>query len=103
MQSAFSNLFFSVYQVQRPVDIKNRPKIPIPDEDPYSEAAGTASSSGSSGLDVSAGEGKTAKDNGLSGAAAREQLVLQQSQQTGNRKSEKPPKLPPRDAHAFKV
>lgn len=38
--------------VQRPVvDIKNRPRIPIPDEDPYSVAGnGSGGSSGSSGF-----------------------------------------------------
>lgn len=78
------NLFS--YAVQRPVDIKNRPRIPVPDEDPYSEA-NSASSSGSSGGGGSAGEG-TGKERV---AAAREQLLLQ-SAQFG-----KPPKLPPRD------
>lgn len=39
--------------VQRPLDIKNRPRIPIPDEDPYSIAGnsgGSGVSSGSSGF-----------------------------------------------------
>jgi hypothetical protein len=36
------------FPVQRAVDIKNRPRIPIPDEDPYSVAGG--GSSGSSGF-----------------------------------------------------
>lgn len=69
------------------MDIKNRPRIPIPDEDPYSEAAGSSSSTGSSGLggSGSAGEGGAGKDN-ISG---REQL--------GMKRTEKPPKLPPRD------
>lgn len=84
--------------VQRPVDIKNRPRIPIPDEDPYSEAAGSASSSGSSGLggSGSAGEGSGIRDIGSVVAATREQLLMQ-SQQLGAKRSEKPPKLPPRD------
>lgn len=78
--------------VQRPVDIKNRPRIPIPDEDPYSEAGNSASSSGSSaGGSGSAGEGGRERI-----AATREQLLIQ-SQQFGTRRSEKPPKLPPRD------
>ena len=33
-------------KVERPVDIRNRPRIPVPDEDPYS----VAGSSGSSGV-----------------------------------------------------
>lgn len=65
----------SLLPVQRPVDIKNRPRIPIPDEDPYSIA----------------GNG-----GGSSVAATREQLILQ-TQQLAQRRSEKPPKLPPRD------
>ncbi|KAJ8952543.1 hypothetical protein NQ314_007512, partial [Rhamnusium bicolor] len=51
--------------VQRVIDIKNRPRIPIPDEDPYSIAGTGSGSSGSSGF---AGGGV---------AATREQLVLQ--------------------------
>ena len=88
-------LLFCFYStVQRPVDIKNRPKIPIPDEDPYSEAAGSASSSGSSGLggSGSAGEGNGNKDVPV----AREHLVTS-LHQTGAKRSEMPPKLPPRD------
>jgi hypothetical protein len=82
--------------VQRPLDIKNRPRIPIPDEDPYSEAAGSASSSGSSGLggSGSAGEGNGSRDIGSVVAATREQLLIQSQ---GLKRSEKPPKLPPRD------
>jgi len=86
--------------VQRPVDIKNRPKIPIPDEDPYSEAAGSASSSGSSGLGGSGSAGEGGKDVGLT----RDQLISP-SHQLGIKRSEKPPKLPPRDniyPHALK-
>lgn len=77
--------------VQRPVDIKNRPRIPVPDEDPYSEA-NSASSSGSSGGGGSAGEGPGKERV----AATREQLLIQSSQ-FGTKRSEKPPKLPPRD------
>lgn len=42
--------------MQRPLDIKNRPRIPIPDEDPYSIAGnggGSGGSSGSSGFGTS--------------------------------------------------
>lgn len=53
---------FLCLTVQRPVDIKNRPRIPIPDEDPYSEAAVSASSSGSSGLG-----GSGSADGGIAG------------------------------------
>jgi hypothetical protein len=62
----------------------------VPDEDPYSEA-NSASSSGSSGGGGSAGEG-TGKERV---AAAREQLLIQTAQ--FGKRSEKPPKLPPRD------
>lgn len=45
-------MLFLFWIVQRPVvDIKNRPRIPIPDEDPYSVAGnGSGGSSGSSGF-----------------------------------------------------
>lgn len=69
--------------VQRALDIKNRPRIPIPDEDPYSVAGNGGGSSGSSG------------PAGIV-AATREQLLAQQ-QQHQQRRSEKPPKLPPRE------
>ena len=133
--------------VQRPiVDIKNRPRIPIPDEDPYSVAGnGSGGSSGSSGFGASAmssmmslqqqqllqqqqqqSQSMTGNNNGNSSgiatngnannnvlqhlnngmvagmngsghvAATREQLIMQ-SQQLAHKRSEKPPKLPPRD------
>ncbi|XP_034243150.1 uncharacterized protein LOC117646377 isoform X2 [Thrips palmi] len=70
--------------VKRVVDIRNRPRIPIPDEDPYS-VAGSGGSSGSS-------------------SGARESAQLQQQpapqglgQHKLGRRSDKPPKLPPRD------
>lgn len=91
----------SLFTVQRLVDIKNRPRIPIPDEDPYSVAGnggGSGGSSGSSGF----GNGNAIVTspsgiiNGGTVAATREQLLLQ-TQQIAARRSEKPPKLPPRD------
>lgn len=109
--------------MQRPiVDIKNRPRIPIPDEDPYSVAGnGSGGSSGSSGFGAgsshhsqqqqqqqsAAGMGvgmHTLNGAGMNGgtavaghvAATREQLLLQ-TQQLAHKRSEKPPKLPPRD------
>lgn len=107
-----TSMTFSLFPtVQRPiVDIKNRPRIPIPDEDPYSVAGnGSNGSSGSSGF----GSGHQQQlqqqqhqqqqlgkhlNNGSSGhvAATREQLLLQ-TQQLAHKRSEKPPKLPPRD------
>ena len=70
--------------LRNPVDIRNRPRIPVPDEDPYSITMnGGSSGSGSSGF----GPGHV--------AATREQLMMQ-SQKLG-RRSDKPPKLPPRD------
>jgi len=68
------------------MDIKNRPRIPIPDEDPYSIAGNGSGSSGSSGF------------AGGSVAATREQLLIQ-SQQHAQRRGDKPPKLPPRDMY----
>lgn len=79
--------------VQRPVDIKNRPRIPIPDEDPYSIAGNGGGSSGSSGFGASGSSGEIGRDRV---AATREQLMMQ-SQKISNKRSEKPPKLPPRD------
>lgn len=82
--------------VQRLVDIKNRPRIPIPDEDPYSVAGNGGGSGGSSG---SSGFGNGT--NGLMGPIAngngiptRDPMAIQQ---TAGKRSEKPPKLPPRD------
>lgn len=93
--------------MQRLVDIKNRPRIPIPDEDPYSVAGnggGSGGSSGSSGFGngnaivaspaLVNGNGPITNGNGV--AATREQLMMQAQQHAG-RRSEKPPKLPPRD------
>ncbi|KXJ79709.1 hypothetical protein RP20_CCG028421 [Aedes albopictus] len=76
--------------VHRPVDIKNRPRIPIPDEDPYSVAGNGGGSSGSSGFGASG--------SGMVGAS-RDHLMGggQGGQPMGQRRSEKPPKLPPRD------
>lgn len=81
--------------VQRPVDIKNRPRIPIPDEDPYSVAGNGGGSSGSSGFGTNGVNGGNGQQQGHV-AATREQLILQ-TQQLAQRRSEKPPKLPPRD------
>ncbi|CAO1413228.1 unnamed protein product [Diamesa tonsa] len=87
--------------LQRPVDIKNRPRIPIPDEDPYSIAGSGEANSGSSGYGVSGSFGEERgrerdRERGTVVAATREQLIMQ-SQQFGLKRSEKPPKLPPRD------
>ena len=71
-----------VLALQRPVDIKNRPRIPIPDEDPYSVAGVSSSSGPSEGLNPS--------------REAREQLYIQSSSYH-HRRGERPPKLPPRE------
>ncbi|XP_032571238.1 uncharacterized protein LOC6608732 isoform X1 [Drosophila sechellia] len=93
--------------VQRPiVDIKNRPRIPIPDEDPYSVAGnGSGGSSGSSGfgsghqaqLHPQQQLGKHLNGNGGGHVAATREQLLMQTQQLAHKRSEKPPKLPPRD------
>jgi len=82
---------FSV-TVKRAMDIRNRPRIPIPDEDPYS-VAGSGGSSGSSGV----GTGTSGNGNGNGMVAATREQLLQQQQQLLQRRSDKPPKLPPRD------
>ncbi|CAO1407314.1 unnamed protein product [Diamesa serratosioi] len=76
-------------QVYRAFDIRNRPRIPIPDEDPYSIAGNEIDSSASSGFGTSGIYGQV--------AATREQFLMQQQQQHLHRRNEKPPKLPPRD------
>lgn len=78
--------------VKRAIDIRNRPRIPIPDEDPYS-VAGSGGSSGSSGV----GTGTNGTGNGTGMVAAAREQLLQQQQQLLQRRSDKPPKLPPRD------
>lgn len=90
------SIFFKYFilLVQRLVDIKNRPRIPIPDEDPYSVAGNGGGSSGSSGFGPQL-NGGVANGNGHV-AMTREQLLLQ-TQNLAQRRSEKPPKLPPRD------
>ena len=73
---------YIVLALQRPVDIKNRPRIPIPDEDPYS-IAGVSSSIGVSEAFQQDRE-------------AREQIYAQ-STSSRQRRAERPPKLPPRE------
>ncbi|GLG95027.1 Uncharacterized protein GBIM_02086 [Gryllus bimaculatus] len=73
-----------------PLDIRNRPRIPVPDEDPYSVAgSGGSGGSGSSG----------ASSGGAGGvvAAAREQLLQQREALLARGRADRPPKLPPRD------
>lgn len=72
-----------VLALQRPVDIKNRPRIPIPDEDPYS-IAGLSSSSGPS-------------DAREAGRDTRQESIYGQSSAYQARRGERPPKLPPRE------
>ncbi|CAB0038339.1 unnamed protein product, partial [Trichogramma brassicae] len=81
--------------VPRPVDIKNRPRIPIPDEDPYS-IAGTSSST-ERGIGSSGGHPAFA-------AYKQHQLEREHARLTGHRRgggsaggAGKPPKLPPRE------
>jgi hypothetical protein len=88
----FSYSEISYVPVKRAIDIRNRPRIPIPDEDPYS-VAGSGGSSGSSGV----GTGTTGTGNGTGMVAATREQLLQQQQQLLQRRSDKPPKLPPRD------
>lgn len=71
-----------VLALQRPVDIKNRPRIPIPDEDPYS-IAGVSSSIGVS-------------ESFQQDRDTRDQIYIQ-SMNSRQKRTEKPPKLPPRE------
>ncbi|OAD58164.1 hypothetical protein WN48_00701 [Eufriesea mexicana] len=68
--------------LQRPVDIKNRPRIPIPDEDPYSIA----------GVSSSIGVSEAFQQD----RDSREQIYAQ-STSSRQRRAERPPKLPPRE------
>lgn len=64
------------------MDIKNRPRIPIPDEDPYS-IAGVSSSIGVS-------------ESFQQDRDIRDQIYIQ-STNSRHKRTEKPPKLPPRE------
>jgi hypothetical protein len=74
------NIFCFMFAVKARVDIRNRPRIPIPDEDPYSVAG-----------------------SGSSGASSKEGGVQHLQQQLMQRRSDKPPKLPPRDANGYPI
>lgn len=80
----------SLFSVQRPLDIKNRPRIPIPDEDPYSVAENVGSSGGSSG------------SSGLVNLMGNRDVMMRGKNQLPKR-SEKPPKLPPRDIYPHDI
>ncbi|KZC06480.1 PREDICTED: uncharacterized protein LOC107194872 [Dufourea novaeangliae] len=71
-----------VLALQRPVDIKNRPRIPIPDEDPYS-VAGVSSSIG---VSEAFQQDRETRDQ-----------IYAQSTSCRQRRAERPPKLPPRE------
>ena len=73
--------FIFIFKVKNPrsgIDIRNRPGIPIPDEDPYS-IAGSGSSGGSSG----------------NGNGVRDRERSRQN------KEQRPPELPPRDSAQY--
>lgn len=76
------NIYKLVLALQRPVDIKNRPRIPIPDEDPYS-IAGVSSSIGVS-------------ESFQQDRDTRDQIYIQ-STSSRQKRTERPPKLPPRE------
>lgn len=80
------------YAVQRPVDIKNRPRIPIPDEDPYSVAGNGVNGSGSSGSSGFNGNGNGVNGTNGHGIPREPGMIMQ-----GQRRGDKPPKLPPRE------
>ncbi|XP_045024052.1 uncharacterized protein LOC116929374 isoform X7 [Daphnia magna] len=68
--------------VSKRSDIRNRPRIPIPDEDPYSVAGSGSSGSSSHNGNINNGNGSApANSNGV----------------VGTKRGDKPPKLPPRD------
>ncbi|XP_023246375.1 uncharacterized protein LOC106639172 [Copidosoma floridanum] len=75
-----------VLALQRPVDIKNRPRIPIPDEDPYSVAG-------------SSGDGNGRVDPIYIAYQQQQQQQQQEHRDArlAHRRAERPPKLPPRE------
>ena len=74
--------------VSKRSDIRNRPRIPIPDEDPYS-VAGSGSSGSSSHNGNSNGNGTVPTgSNGVNGTS-------------NTKRADKPPKLPPRDSGIY--
>lgn len=69
-------------------DIRNRPRIPIPDEDPYSVAgSGSSGSSSHNGNSSSNGNGPS-NSNAVIGSSS-------------TKRADKPPKLPPRDSGIY--
>lgn len=64
-------------------DIRNRPRIPIPDEDPYSVAGSGSSGSSSHNGNTNGGSSPASSSSG--------------NGNTKDRRTDKPPKLPPRD------
>ena len=77
-------------------DIRNRPRIPIPDEDPYS-VAGSGSSGGSSsshnGNSTALNPGGPSVNGGVNPAGP--------TATKDRRSTDKPPKLPPRDSGIY--
>ncbi|KAJ8684432.1 hypothetical protein QAD02_020224 [Eretmocerus hayati] len=103
-----------VLALQRPVDIKNRPRIPIPDEDPYS-VAGASTSSGPSDAareqlyvaykqhraEQRERSGREPPTRNGGGPSSGDTLLQPRDQRLGqqqpSRRGERPPKLPPRE------
>ncbi|XP_058803640.1 uncharacterized protein LOC131671312 isoform X2 [Phymastichus coffea] len=89
-----------VLALQRPVDIKNRPRIPIPDEDPYSVAT-TSSNSEARHEQIYAAYQRQRGESGGQRASAGSSGAAAHRRGAGNGlaagPNERPPKLPPRE------
>ncbi|OXU31002.1 hypothetical protein TSAR_010015 [Trichomalopsis sarcophagae] len=91
-----------VLALQRPVDIKNRPRIPIPDEDPYS-VAGVSSSSTEPSLGreqqiyAAYQQHREQREHREAREPHGRQSMVAGAPPQGHRRGERPPKLPPRE------
>lgn len=90
--------------IQHPLDVRIRPRIPVPDENPYSIAENICSRCGNSGNSGNLGNlGNSSNSRFITtsanetGHAAPNREQLSKLQKPSPKRSEKTPKLPPRD------
>ena len=75
-------------------DIRNRPRIPIPDEDPYSVAGSGSSGSSHNGNAIVSSSAANSSNMGSSSGNGKGLSIGVKERRNG---TDKPPKLPPRD------
>jgi len=75
-------------------DIRNRPRIPIPDEDPYSVAGSGSSGSSHNGNAIVSSSAANSSNMGSSSGNGNGLSIGVKERRNG---TDKPPKLPPRD------